>query len=110
MVWVVTTDTDSAEDKLRKGLTRITILTVVLAALMPLAAQAADPAFCGAYATAALNQVRGALSNSGCAPSAQGARWSTERHVHFDWCLTQPIPAIEAERGARTAYLRSCRG
>jgi hypothetical protein len=95
-------------DDMLKSLMRISILISALAA--PVAARAADPAFCGAYATAALNQVRAALSNPGCAAGAQGARWSPERHVHFDWCLSQPIPAIEAERGARTAYLRSCRG
>jgi hypothetical protein len=97
------------DDRL-KSLMRISILIPALAVVVAVAARAADPAFCDAYATAALNQVRGALSNPTCAAGAQGARWSTERHVHFDWCLTQPVPAIEVERGARTAYLRSCRG
>jgi hypothetical protein len=93
-----------------KKLMCATILAAAQAALMPLAAQAADPAFCRAYAQAAINQVRGALANPGCARGIQGTRWSPEYRVHFDWCLSQPIPAVETERGARTGYLRSCRG
>jgi hypothetical protein len=84
--------------------------TAALAFLMPLTAQAADPGFCRGYADAAINQVRAALANPACARGIQGNRWSPEHRVHFDWCLTQPIPGVEAERGARTAYLRSCRG
>ena len=76
----------------------------------PQAAQAADREFCRAYADAAINQVRGALANPGCARGIQGPRWAPEHRVHFDWCLTAPFPAVEAERGARTAYLRTCRG
>jgi hypothetical protein len=41
---------------------------------------------------------------------ARGARWSPERHVHFDWCLSQPPAAVAAERQARTEFLRGCRG
>ena len=87
-----------------------TILTAALTVLAPLAAQAADPAYCQSYANAARNQVRAAMSNPACAPGARGPRWTPEYQVHFDWCLTQPIAAVEAERGARTGYLRACRG
>jgi uncharacterized membrane protein len=93
-----------------KGLMRMTMLTPALAIVLPLTAQAADPAFCRGYATAALNQVRGALSNQNCARGIQGTRWSSDFKVHFDWCLTQPASAAEAERVARTEYLRGCRG
>jgi hypothetical protein len=93
-----------------KSLTAVSIFASVIAILIPAAAQAAPPAFCAGYADAALNQVRGALSNPNCARGATGARWSTERHVHYDWCLTQPAPAVEAERVARTEFLRGCRG
>ncbi len=79
------------------------------AVVMPMAAQAADAAFCRAYAEAAVNQVRGALANPRCAHRINGTRWAPEARVHFEWCLTQPIPAVEAERAARTEFLRGCR-
>jgi hypothetical protein len=93
-----------------KSLMRIAILTSTMALLIPAAAQAADPAFCAGYADAAINQVRAALSNPNCAAGARGPRWTMERHVHFDWCLTQPAPVVETERVARTEFLRGCRG
>jgi len=92
-----------------KFILRATLLTSALAAL-PLAAQAADPAFCRGYAEAAINQVRGALNNPNCARGLQGTRWSADYKVHFDWCLTVPPGAAESERVARTEYLRGCRG
>ena len=97
-----------------KASTRTTILTAGLVSflgyVMPPAAQAADPAFCAGYADAALNQVRIAMSSPNCMGGARGARWSPERRVHFDWCLTQPPVAAAAERNARTEFLRGCRG
>jgi hypothetical protein len=85
-------------------------LTTALACFVPATAQAADPAFCAGYTDAALNQVRIALSSPNCMAGARGARWSPERHVHFDWCLGQPPAAAAAERQARTEFLRGCRG
>jgi hypothetical protein len=41
---------------------------------------------------------------------ARGARWAPERHVHFDWYLTQPPAAAAAERQAHTEFLRGYRG
>ena len=97
-----------------KTSTRTAILTAglipALACLAPLAAQAADRAFCAGYTDAALNQVHIALSSPNCAAGARGARWAPERQVHFDWCLTQPPAAADAERHARTEFLRGCRG
>jgi hypothetical protein len=93
-----------------KASTQTAILVAALSCLVPLAAQAADPAFCAGYADAALNQVRIALSTPNCAGGARGARWSPERHVHFDWCLGQPPGAAAAERQVRTEFLRGCRG
>jgi hypothetical protein len=90
------------------GLTPTALLISAFAVFTPLTAQAADPAFCAGYADAAINQVRVALSSPNCAGGVRGARWSSERRVHFDWCLTQPPGA--AERNARTAFLRGCRG
>jgi len=95
---------------MRKLLTRVALSMTTLVFLIPAAAHAADPAFCQAYAQAAINQVRGGLSNPGCAGGMQGTRWSPDLRVHYSWCLTQPPPAVEAERGARTGYLRACRG
>ncbi|HML08196.1 MAG TPA: hypothetical protein VK430_08740 [Xanthobacteraceae bacterium] len=93
-----------------KILTRAALLTAALAILSPLAAQAADPAFCRGYAEAALNQVRGALNNPNCARGLQGTRWSSDFKVHFEWCRTVAPAAAESERLARTEYLRGCRG
>jgi hypothetical protein len=74
------------------------------------AAHAADPAFCKPYAQAALNQVRGGLSNPACAPRLQGARWSTDFAVHYEWCLAASLAAAGDERDARTRFLRGCAG
>jgi len=93
-----------------KGPLRVSILLSTLAAMMPLAAQAADPASCRDYATAAIRQIRGAINNSRCLPGLQGARWSADFKVHYDWCLTANYAAMSTERDARTAYLRSCTG
>jgi hypothetical protein len=73
-------------------------------------ADAADPGFCRQYTKAALIQVRGGLANSTCAGGMQGARWSTEFSVHYEWCLGASYGAAGAERDARTRYLRACSG
>jgi hypothetical protein len=75
----------------------------------PKAAQAADPAFCKQYSNAALTQVRLGLGNPRCAPGLQGARWSSDFAVHYEWCLGANFGAAGAERDARTQYLRGCR-
>jgi hypothetical protein len=93
-----------------KGSTRKIILISALACFAPLTAQAADPATCRDYATAAIRQVRGALNNPPCLPGLQGARWSADFQVHYNWCLTANYAAMGSERDARTAYLRSCTG
>ncbi len=78
--------------------------------LTPVSSKAAPVDFCANYAQAAINQVRTALANPGCAATIHGPRWVSDEQIHYRWCLTQPIPAVEAERGAHTAYLRACRG
>jgi hypothetical protein len=93
-----------------KASTQIAILVAASSCFVPLTAQAADPAFCQGYATAAINQVRGALNNPRCAPGVQGARWSSDYNVHYNWCLGASFGAAGGERDARTAYLRGCRG
>jgi hypothetical protein len=74
------------------------------------AAHAASPAFCGDYARAAINQVRGGLSLPGCAGRLEGPRWSSDFRVHYGWCLGVTFAAAGAERDARTNFLRACRG
>jgi hypothetical protein len=74
------------------------------------AAHAADPAFCKQYAHAALKQVRGGLANPACAAALQGARWSTDFAIHYEWCVGASFAAAGAERDARTRQLRACTG
>jgi hypothetical protein len=74
------------------------------------AANAADPGFCRQYAQASLNQVRGGLSNPACGGGLQGARWSSDFSVHYEWCLGVSYAAAGAERDARTGLLRGCAG
>ncbi len=71
--------------------------------------QAAPAGFCRDYATAAVRQVGIARSTPAC-NRGTGARWTTDYRVHFNWCLGAAPDAIEAERGARTNWIRSCRG
>lgn len=74
------------------------------------AAHAADPGFCRQYAQASLNQVRGGLNNPACVGGLQGARWSSDFAVHYEWCLGASYGAAGAERDARTRFLRGCAG
>ncbi len=92
-----------------KSFMRMMILTPALAILVPATAQAADPGFCREYATAAVRQVELAKSVAACNRGV-GARWTAEYRVHFDWCLGAAPGAVEAERTARTNWIRSCRG
>jgi hypothetical protein len=71
-------------------------------------ARAADPAFCRQYSRAALKQVHGGLANPHCAVGLQGARWSTDFSVHYEWCLGVSYADAGGERGARSRYLRAC--
>jgi hypothetical protein len=73
------------------------------------AAQAAPEPFCRDYARAAVRQVELARSIPAC-NRGTGARWTIDYRIHFDWCLGAPIRAVEEERGARTNWIRSCRG
>jgi hypothetical protein len=94
----------------RARLTTASLSAAALVVLTPLAAQAAPPDYCHEYAVAAINQLRAALANPACVAGVRGPRWVPDEHIHFQWCLTQPIPMVESERGARTGFLRACRG
>jgi hypothetical protein len=93
---------------------RLLFISAFILSMFPvsglIAAHAADPAFCKQYARAALNQVRGGLANPACAGSLQGARWSSDFAVHYEWCLGASFGAAGGERDARTHYLRGCNG
>jgi hypothetical protein len=91
-----------------KGLKSLLACGLVAAAI-PLAARAAPPGFCRDYATAAVRQVQLARSNPAC-DRGTGARWTSDYRVHFDWCLGAAPGAVEAERAARTTWIRTCRG
>jgi hypothetical protein len=80
----------------------------VLACSASASVHAADPAFCKPYAKAALVQVHGALANSSCGASLQGARWSTDFWTHYEWCLGASPDAAGTERDARAKYLKAC--
>jgi hypothetical protein len=93
-----------------KTLISASLPIAALTVLTPHSVRAAPADFCRDYATAAMNQVRAGLANPGCVAGIRGPRWIQNESIHFQWCLTQPIPMVESERGARTAYLRACRG
>ena len=73
-------------------------------------ANAASERFCRDYATAALRQVRVARETHFCERGLRDeTRWSDDYHVHFDWCRDHSRDDVEAERDARTRYIRECR-
>jgi hypothetical protein len=74
----------------------------------PIDAGAADPGFCRQFAKAATSQVRGALADPRCGAGVEGARWSTDFAVHYEWCLGASLDATAAESKARTRFLRAC--
>jgi|SRR5665647_1458964 len=92
----------------RLPLTVTFVLSVLLVSGLT-AAHAADPGFCKQYSQAALTQVRLGLANPRCAGGLQGARWSADFAVHYQWCLGASFGAAGTERDARTQYLRGCR-
>jgi hypothetical protein len=93
-----------------RGMTVGLIGAGVLLATAVSGAQAAPPGFCRGYANAALNQVRAALAIPRCRGGMEGARWSSDFHVHYDWCLGASPGAAAEEREARTIHIRRCRG
>lgn len=71
-------------------------------------ALAADDHDCREYAVAAIRQVHEMHEFRAC-DRGQGARWSDDWNVHYQWCRGASFQAIGAERDARTNWLRSCR-
>jgi len=73
-------------------------------------AQAAGEDFCKGYVDAALVQVNAALSMPRCAARLpQTPRWSTDRHVHWDWCRGATHEQADAEREGRRVFIEHCR-
>jgi hypothetical protein len=93
-----------------RTLVRAAKFTPALAVLLPLAAQAADRAFCAGYTDAAMEQVHRAIVHPTCVGGARGARWARDRRVHFEWCLGANPAAAAGERRARADFLRGCGG
>lgn len=85
------------------------ILLIALVSGM-ITARAADPGFCKQYARAAINQVRGGLTDPACGGGLQGVRWSSDFAVHYEWCLGASLGAVGTERDARTRQLKACSG
>jgi hypothetical protein len=74
------------------------------------AAQAAGEDFCRGYTDAAIRQVNLALSMPRCAARLPNTpRWSTDRHVHWDWCRNNSRDAADAERDGRKVFIDHCR-
>jgi hypothetical protein len=82
-----------------------TVLSIFLSA----GARAADPGFCHDYAGAAVRQAETAWSIPRCRPGMGGARWATEFHVHYDWCLGASYEAANIERDIRRRHIDACR-
>jgi hypothetical protein len=71
-------------------------------------AQAADPDYCGQYARSAVEQ-SDALSVSGCFRGFD-TRWHLDYQRHYNWCLTAPPGAADAELRYRRMRLANCQG
>ncbi len=74
------------------------------------ASQAANEDFCRDYARAAERQVHKAIDSGSCgwAIDRNPARWTTDYHAHFDWCLGASYDDANRERNARRAVLEHC--
>jgi|SRR5215472_10277354 len=88
----------------------LSVAAVGLFAALPMpAAKAADPGFCREYAATALRQFHAAFDAPRCRMGMNGARWSSEFRVHYDWCLGAPYRAAREEQEARGRYIYACR-
>lgn len=71
------------------------------------AASAADPAFCRTYAENAVMQFK-LVRNSTCQRAAT-RRWHGNRSQHYQWCLTAPVAAVQAEDKRRDNVMVTCK-
>ena len=72
------------------------------------AASAADDDFCHGYAQAAVREVNRAIDHHRCREVMQGARWSTDWHVHYGWCRGVHRDQARSEDDARRQTLAAC--
>ncbi len=93
-----------------KGLMGLAVAAALLASAG--VAQAADRDFCRDYTDAAMHQVNAALDDDRCARwiDEDSPRWSTDRHVHWDWCRYHSTGDAWHERNERRRVLDRCRG
>ena len=67
---------------------------------------AADPDYCGQYASKA---VQAQLRNIQYRCGFTGRRWSTDYNDHFGWCFRTRWVSADVEERARRRLLGSCR-
>jgi hypothetical protein len=83
-----------------------------LALALGTAAAAAGPDFCRDYAHAAMDQVHRAMDHRRCAfhfdNGAEGGRWGSDWHAHYNWCLGVSRDQADSERDARRHALHEC--
>jgi len=92
-----------------RALIPVTLLMPVLAMISAVAAQAAaNEEYCKQYAQTAVAQVGAGHSKKACTAGMSGARWAPSERVHFVYCMSNPVDAVENTQSAREAYLRSC--
>ena len=82
----------------------------VLSLGLATASHAANEDFCRDYARAAERQVHKALDSRTCgsAISQNPARWTTDYHAHFNWCLSASYDDASHERDARRHTIDHC--
>jgi hypothetical protein len=88
----------------------LSAVALIIGAGLATQASAADPDFCRDYAHTAVDQVQAALDSRRCgyAIDRNPARWTPDRHAHFDWCRNAPRWQVERERDARREELDHC--
>jgi hypothetical protein len=92
------------------GNRKLSMVAAAAILMIPAAAHAADRGFCRAYTDDALRQAREVRESPFCARAVDydPARWSFDGRGHYEWCLTMPPQAAEAERYGRSRYLHEC--
>ena len=84
---------------------RLTLSVLGVALAGP--ASAADPGFCKTYAENAVVQFK-LVQNSTC-QRAVTRRWHGNRSQHYQWCLTAPASAVQAEEKRRDNVMVTCK-
>ncbi|QCK86427.1 hypothetical protein E8L99_12015 [Phreatobacter aquaticus] len=72
------------------------------------AALAESPGFCNQYSDKALHDARRARSIPRCSINLHPGVFSTDRAVHYNWCLRVDRNRAYGETDKREAHLRRC--